>query len=149
MNAILATSIPGIHSASTLEAYKQNFEYLKEKGYKPMLNVMDNQATNVIKAYLTPQQVSLQLVEPHNHCINAVEQAIQMFKNWFIGTLGTTDANFSIQSWDKLTPQVQDSINLLHCSRIHPDHSSYKNLKRPYNWNRYPMPPPRHQGHNL
>jgi hypothetical protein len=55
----------------------------------------------------------LQLVEPHNHCVNAAEQAIQTFKNCFIGALGTTDANFLIQLWDKLTPQVQDSINLL------------------------------------
>ncbi len=42
---------------------------------------MDNEATKVIKAYLTPQQVSLQLVEPHNHCVNVAERAIQKFKN--------------------------------------------------------------------
>jgi hypothetical protein len=54
-NAIFSTPIPGLDSASILEAYKRNFKYLreKEKGYKPMVNVMDNQATKVIKAYLT------------------------------------------------------------------------------------------------
>jgi hypothetical protein len=57
---------------------------------------MDNQATKVIEAYLTPQQVSLQLVELHNHCVNAAECTIQTFKNWFIGALGTTEANFPI-----------------------------------------------------
>jgi hypothetical protein len=31
-NAILATPIPGLDSASILEANKQNFEHLKEKG---------------------------------------------------------------------------------------------------------------------
>jgi hypothetical protein len=51
-NAILATPIPGLDFASILEAYKKNFEYLESKGYKPKLNVMDNQATKVIKAYL-------------------------------------------------------------------------------------------------
>ncbi len=60
----------------------------------------------VIKAYLTLQLVSLQLIEPHNHCIKATERAIQMFKNRFIKALGTTNANFPIQLWDKLTPQV-------------------------------------------
>jgi hypothetical protein len=79
-----------------------------------------------------PQQVSLQLVEPQNHCVNTKERSIQMFKNWFIGALGTTDVNFPIQLWDKLTPQVQDSINLLRCSRIHPDRSAYKTLEGPY-----------------
>jgi hypothetical protein len=80
-NAILATPIPGLNSSSILAAYKKIFEYLEEKGYKPKLNVMDNQATKVIKAYLTPQQVSLQLMEPHNHRVNAAKRAIQTFKN--------------------------------------------------------------------
>ncbi len=74
---------------------------------------MDNQATKVIKAYLTPQQVSLQLVKPHDHRVNAAERAIQTFKNCFIRALGTTNADFPIQLWYKLAPQVQDSINLL------------------------------------
>ncbi len=53
-NAILATPIQGLDSTSILEAYKKNFEYLESKGYKPKLNVMDNQATKVIKAYIKP-----------------------------------------------------------------------------------------------
>jgi hypothetical protein len=64
-----------------------------------------------------------------------------MFKNQFISALGTTDANFLTQLWDKLTPQVQDSINLLCCSPIHPDRSAYKILEGPYNWNCFPMAP--------
>jgi hypothetical protein len=96
----------------------------------------------VIKAYLTPQQVSLQLVELHNHRVNAAECAIQTFKNRFIGALGTTDADFLIQLWDKLAPQVQDSINLLQRSRIHPNISAYKTCKGCYDWNWYPMAPP-------
>ena len=59
----------------------KNFEYITSKGYKPKLNVMDNQATKVIKAYLTPQQVNLQLVKPHNHHVNAGECTIQTIKN--------------------------------------------------------------------
>jgi hypothetical protein len=80
-NAILATPIPGLDSASILDAYKKNFEYLESKDYsKQKLNVMANQATKVIKAYLKPRHVNLQLVKPHNHHVNAAERAIQMFK---------------------------------------------------------------------
>jgi hypothetical protein len=140
-NTILATPILGLDSTSILKAYKKNFEYLEQKGYKPKLNVMDNQATKVIKAYLTPQQVSLQFVEPHNHRVNAAKRAIQTFKNCFIRALGTTDANFPVQPWDKLAPQVQDFINLLRHSRVHPNHFAYKMLEGTYNWNRYPMAP--------
>jgi hypothetical protein len=72
-NAILATPIPSLDSSSILDVYKKNFEYLIAKGYQPKLNVMDNKATKVIKAYLAPQNVMLQLIEPHNHCVNAAK----------------------------------------------------------------------------
>jgi hypothetical protein len=137
-NPILATPIPGQYSNSILKAFKKNFEYLEEESYKPKLNVMDNQATTVIKAYITLQRVSLQLAEPHNHRINTAERAIQTFNNCFIGALGTVNANFPIHLWDKLAPQVQDYINLLHRSCIHP----YKTIKGPYDWNLYLMTPP-------
>jgi hypothetical protein len=140
-NAILVTPIPGLDSANILAAYMKIFEYLVSKGFTPKLNVMDNQATKAIKAYLTPQDVALQLVEPHNHRVNAAERAIQTFKNRFIGALGTTDTEFPIQLWDKLTPQVQDSINLLRRSRVNPAISAYETLEGPYDWNRYPLAP--------
>ncbi len=37
---------------------------------------------------------------------------------------------------------MQDSINLLCHSHIHPDRSAYKTLEGPYDWNGYPMAPP-------
>jgi hypothetical protein len=80
-NAIHITPIAGLNSEQILEAYTKNFEYLVSKGFKPKVNVIDNQATKAIKAYLTLQRVTLQLVEPHNHRANAAERAIQTFKN--------------------------------------------------------------------
>jgi hypothetical protein len=140
-NAILITPIVGLDSEQILEAYTKNFKYLVSKGFKPKVNVMDNQATKAIKAYLTPQQVTLPLVEPHNHRVNAAERAIQTFKNQFIGAIGTTDSEFPIQLWDKLAPQVQDCINLLRRSCISPTKSAYETLEGPYDWNRYPLAP--------
>ncbi len=140
-NAIFATPIPGLDLQSILDSYKKNFEFLVSKGYTPKINVMDNQATKAIKSYLTPQQCCLQLVKPGNHRVNAAERAIQTFKNIFIGALGTTDVDFPIQLWDKLAPQVQDSINLLHRSQINPTKLAYKILEGPYDWNQYPLAP--------
>jgi hypothetical protein len=96
-NTILITPIAGLDSKHILEAYNMNFKYLVSKGFKPKVNVMDNQVTKAIKAYLTPQQVMLQLVEPHNHRVKATEHAVQSFKNQFICNLGTTDIEFPIQ----------------------------------------------------
>ncbi len=140
-NAIFATPIPGLDSKSVLAAYAKNFEYLVSQGYTPKINIMDNQAKKVIKAYLKPQDVTLQLVEPHNHRVNAAECTIQTFKNRFRGALGTTDTDLTVQLWNKLSPQVQDLINLLCRSRIKPNVSAYEALEGPYDWNRYPIAP--------
>ena len=140
-NAIFAVPIPGLDSKSILVAYTKIFEYLVSKGYKPKVNIMDNQATRAIKEYLITQNCALQLVEPHNHRVNAAERAIQTFKNRFIRALGTTDNEFPVQLWDKMAPQVQDAINLLRPSRIDPTKSAYAILEGPYDWNRYPLAP--------
>ncbi len=140
-NAIFAMPIPCLDLQSILDANKKNFKFLVSKGYTPTINVMDNQATKAIKSYLTPQQCCLQLVKPSNHCVNASEQAIQTFKIRFTGALGTTNVDFPIQLWNKLAPQVQDSINLLRHSQIDPTKSVHELLEGPYNWNRYPLAP--------
>jgi hypothetical protein len=99
-NAIFATPIPSQDSKSISAAFVINFEFLVSKGYFPKIKVINSQATKVIKAFLKPKDVSLQLVEPHNHRVNAADRAIKIFKNRFIGTLGITDVDFPIQLWD-------------------------------------------------
>ena len=48
-NAILVKAIANVDDRSIFEAYKEIFETLEAKGYKPKMNVMDNQATKYIK----------------------------------------------------------------------------------------------------
>jgi hypothetical protein len=95
-NAILALPIAGFSDDIIFAAYQQQYNLLKLKGYKICLNVMDNQATKVIKKILDEQQCNLLLVEPHNHCVNAAKRAIQTFKVHFISTLATTDSKFPL-----------------------------------------------------
>ncbi len=115
-NAILATPIAGLDKMSIFQAYKTYFKDLLVKGYKPKLNIMDNQGTKHIKKFLTKNDCKLQVVEPHNHCVNAVECAIQTFKAVFIAALANINSNFLLQLWDKLTSQVQDTLNMLQAS---------------------------------
>ncbi len=119
-NAILATLIAGLDDMIIFQAYKTYFEDLLAKGYKPKLNIMDNQATKHIKKFLTKNNCKMQVVEPHNHHVNATEHAIQPFKVAFITALTTIDSDFPLQLWDKLTPQVQDTLNMLQVSQIDP-----------------------------
>ena len=108
------------------------------------MNVMDNQATKLIKKFLAKKEFNLQVVELHNHRVNVAERAIQTFKDAFIAALATTNCKFPLQLWDKLAPQVQDTLNLLRASRINPNISAYKDkaLNGPYNWDWYPLAPP-------
>jgi hypothetical protein len=96
------------------------------------MNVMDNQATKHIKKFLTKKECDLQVVEPHNHRVNAAGRAIQIFKDAFIVALATTDCNFPLQLWDQLAPQVQDTLKLLRPSRINSNISAYEALNGPY-----------------
>jgi hypothetical protein len=102
---------------------------------------MDNQATKHIKKFLNKNECKLQLVEPHNHRVNAAEHAIQTFKDAFIAALATTDSDFTLQLWDWLMPQVQDMLNMMRTSRINPAILAYEALNGPYDWNRYPLAP--------
>ncbi len=100
-------AIKNLDDHSIYKAYKEVFKTLEAKGYKPKMNVMDNQATKYIQQFLTKEECDLQVVEPHNHRVNAAEQAIQTFKDAFIAALATTDSEFPLQLWEKLALQVQ------------------------------------------
>jgi hypothetical protein len=103
---------------------------------------MDNQANEVIKKYLTLKNCENMLVEPHNHRVNAADRAIQTFKAHFISALATTDSDFPLQLWDRLTPQVVSTLNMLRPSRIDPTILAYEAVHGPYDWNCFPLAPP-------
>ena len=124
-------NIVNVDDRSIFAAYKEIFESLEAKGYKPKMNVMDNQATNYIKKFLAKKECNLQLVEPHNYRVNAVERSIQTFKDVFIAALATTDQDFPLQLWDRLAPQVQDTLNLISASQINPNILAYEALNGP------------------
>ncbi len=70
------TSITGFKDISIFNTYKEEFLMLMSKAFKPKLNIMDNQATKHIKAFLIKNDCKLHLVELHNHCSNAAKCAI-------------------------------------------------------------------------
>jgi hypothetical protein len=112
-NAILALPISGLDDNTIFAAYKTQFKFLESKGHKIKLNLMDNQCTKQIEKFLTANDCNLMLVQPHNHQVNAAKRVIQTFKDHFICALATTDSEFSLQLWDRLTPQVKNTLNLM------------------------------------
>jgi hypothetical protein len=65
-NSILATPIANMDDKSIFEAFKAKFNMLEEKGYKPKVNVMDNQATKYIKQFLTKKGCKQSIRKPAN-----------------------------------------------------------------------------------
>jgi hypothetical protein len=72
------------------------------------------------------------LVKPKHHRVNAAKWAIQTFKAHFICALATTDSKFPLQLWNRLTPQVKNTLNMLHPSRLDPTMLAYEALYIPY-----------------
>jgi hypothetical protein len=105
-NAILALPSSGFSDDVIFRAYKEIYEMIESKGFVIRFNVMDNQASKVIKQFLTPKQCELMLVEPNNHQVNVAERMIQTFKDHFVSMLATTDSdfcyNYGIDSPNKL-----------------------------------------------
>ena len=79
-NAILATPMKDAKDESMIKALKKNIEYLGESDFKPSFNIIDIVASKAIRAHLKKEKVGIQLVEPHNHRVNAAERAIRTFK---------------------------------------------------------------------
>ena len=141
-NAILATPIKDAKDESMVAAFKKNIEYLEERGFKPSFNIIDNVASKAIREYLKKAKVGIQLVEPHNHRVNAAERAIRTFKNHFISGLSMGDNKFPTVLWSKLVNQAQRSMNMLRTSRVHPKVSADHVLEGVHDFNRNPWAPP-------
>jgi hypothetical protein len=58
-NAILAKPTTNLDDCNIFDAYKELFENLESKGYKPQMNMMDNQAKKYIKKFLTKKECDL------------------------------------------------------------------------------------------
>jgi hypothetical protein len=71
-------------------------------------------------ALMQQEKVDFQLVPPGLHQCNATERAIQTVQNHFIASLCSVDPDFPIHLWDRLVPQAEITLNLLHGSRINP-----------------------------
>ena len=95
-NAILVCPMKSRETADMVGAYENIYDYLTTKGFKPKLNITDNECSKAVQQYIQSQDCDWQLVEPNNHRVNAAERAIQTFKCHFIAGLATVDREFPL-----------------------------------------------------
>ena len=102
---------------------------------------MDNQCSRKIQQFIRSTKAEIQLVNPDNNQVNAVERAIQTWKNHWLAGKGTLDPNCPMQLWCQFIEQGQHTSNLLRTSRINPKLSAYTVLEGQFNFNKSPLAP--------
>ena len=80
---------------------------------QPKTCVIDNEASNDLKAALLKDNIRHQLVPPHTHRTNLAERTIQTFKNHFKTGLALVDPDFPLAQWDRLIVQAIITFNML------------------------------------
>ena len=71
--------------------------YLKVRNLAPKLHILDNECSKAVQKYVKAERVEIQLVEPHNHRVNAAEPAVKAIKYHIIAAQVTVDRDCPIQ----------------------------------------------------
>ena len=111
-NSIHVKPIKSRHNNDTIKANKEIYNMLTQRGLKPRLHWLDNEASKALKNFIDKEQTNYQLTPPHIHRRNAAEYAILTFKNHFISGLCLVDKNFPLHLWCRLLDQAELTLNI-------------------------------------
>jgi hypothetical protein len=103
---------------SIIAAYKKAVQYFESRGFKPLLQHLDNEASLALQSCMDEAGIVFQLAPSHCNRRNATEHVIRTFKNHFIAGLCSTTRDFPLNLWEKLLPQWLLTLNLVRRSRI-------------------------------
>lgn len=141
-NAILAEPLKSRTGDELTKAYGKIHALLTQRGFRPQLQKLDNEAPASLKQFLIEQSVDYQLVPPHVHRRNSAERAISTFKDHFLAGLCSANSKFPVHLWDRLIPQCVETLNMLRASRLNNKLSAYTQLNGVFDFNRTPLAPP-------
>jgi hypothetical protein len=139
LNTIILQPIPSRTNSLFIAAFFEVFAILRACNYQPAMNVMDNKCSKAVEKHIRAHKMDIQLVPPHNHCVNAAERAIIFFKEYFVAALATVDMLCLLQLWDKFLPQVELTLNLLQFSHCNSRVSANQELYRLFDFNKMPL----------
>ncbi len=140
LNAIIVHAMPSKNDATMITAFAKILATLAACGYKPTLNVTDDECSKGVEAYIKSNKMDIHLVPPHNHQVNAAKCAIITFKEHFITGL-SVNKNCPLQLWDEFMYQVELTLNLLCFSRHDPSKSANEEVQGPYDFYLTPIMP--------
>jgi hypothetical protein len=139
LNAIIVGPMALRTDASFIAAFTKVFAILHAQNYQSALNIMDNECSKAVEKHIHANRMTIQLVPPHNHHINAAKQAIGTFKEHFIAALATVDNLCPPQLWDEFLSPVKLTLNLIPFSYHNPLISANHKLYGSFDFNKTPL----------
>jgi hypothetical protein len=73
LNTMIVCPMASCADASFIAAFTKVFAILRARNYQPALNVMDNECSKAVEKHIHANKMTIQLVPPHNHCVNAAK----------------------------------------------------------------------------
>jgi hypothetical protein len=140
-NGILQEPMKNCTSGKMIQAYQCLINQLKSARITPKHHILSNECLEVFKATIKKNNMTYQIVPPHNHHWNLAKKAIQTFKAHFISILCGADTEFPLHLWDQLLPQVEHTLNMLRRSAVTPTVSVYAYLWGQHDYNTNPFAP--------
>ena len=98
-NAILANPLTSRNERELIRSTRVLHAYLYDRGLTPQYQMLDNEYPGGLKIFLREASVKFQLVPSYLHCTNAVEHAIQTYKDHLIAGMSSCNPNFPLHLW--------------------------------------------------
>ena len=116
-------------AAEYIRAMRLTYLFFSTKGHKPAFQSLDNETSTVIEAFLKEEaKVTFQYVPSSTHRRLRAERAIRSWKNHFLATLATADAELPKNIWDEFIAQAELTLAHLRAYTINPAISSYEGI---------------------
>ncbi len=111
-------------SGEMILAYQSLIDRLKACGIHQKHHVLDNECSDDFKSTIKANQMTYQLVPPHDYRRNIAKKGIKTFNAHFVSILCGVDKDFPLHLWCQLLPQAEHTLNLLRPARVYPTVSS-------------------------
>ena len=131
---ILITPLKNRTGPCILSGITKIHNKLRKWGLTPKLHIMDNDVSEDLKKYFEDSDIKFQLVPPHMHRRNAAERSVRTFNNHFIASLCNVYPLLPFYLWDRLSPQVTMTLNVLRRSQLNPGLSAYEQVDGIHNF---------------
>jgi hypothetical protein len=138
---ILIEAMKNCSSGEMIQVYQKLIDRLHAAGIVPKHHILDNECSDEFKKTIKCNEMTYQLVPPHDHCCNCAKKAIQTFKDHFVAILCGADKEFPLNLWDLLLPQAENTLNMLRPSWMTPTVSAYTYLWEQHGYNSNPFAP--------